>query len=536
MFLINRDKSKCVESISALIAKIYGIICGPLQLIKLQDYWLGWARSKAHENLHVFNNGILIGKLNFSEKPDHSPIYHLEELPIEFHPLSTGVKIISKPGNQNLLIEPLNITNIFYSKKSVSDMQLLIAKAEGLLPSSEGVGVLSTVGYLPGNVTLFNEIKKIPFLCHYNFQTHQLTNSPKIPYQHADDLMMIERLKEIVPVHSCQYLGISAGYDSRFVLGILLHSGVKPHLIHLNCDERKLIEEITQQLKLDCSIVDDFEQLSPEIYTLITDSQIYFRGGNYSNVRKSIERESLYHTGLFADSIIKNAFKTATKIPGPTDAIYDKLIDHALLSSCSYDVAGLREFNTRQMIKENLLKELAFGNDYCSFRTKKEWANWFYFLHRGVRWTPATTADLSYFTQPVFLLSDLEALSFGISSSAWVNFKKDRIRSINTKLLPEITVPYSDGGPYYINNGFLNSWEKIKYEYLERFLTYIKDRHEYTEARKNTNPFRNVDFDSTCFSRFFTCSSRELLHGSMYTYSVKRAAVTVGYTLQFLGH
>jgi hypothetical protein len=148
-------------------------------------------------------------------------------------------------------------------------------------------------------------------------------------------------------------------------------------------------------------------------YTLLTDAQIYFRGGQYNKLRSKVERESLYHTGLFADSLIKLAFRSAWKVPDPRRSLYERLVDYALLSSVAGDAKGLRA--DRGSVRRLLLEEMEFGNRYADWRTSKEAANWFYFLHRGVRWSQATTADLSHYTHVVHLLADVDALSWGIS-------------------------------------------------------------------------------------------------------------------------
>jgi hypothetical protein len=208
---------------------------------------------------------------------------------------------------------------------------------------------------------------------------------------------------------------------------------------------------------------------------------------------------------------------------------------------------GLREIRSQQDIKEHLLNELKFGNDYCSFRTKSEWANWLFYIHRGIRWSLAHLADLSYFTQPVFLLADIEALTLGISSGLWSNFKNDRLREFNATLLPELTVPYSDGTTYIVDRSLKNNWKKIDYEYFYQFKTFLKDPKKLIRKlndrkkipppeKKNVFSFQEVNFEAQDFIRYFTNDFHDIVSGSNYSYWLKRAAVTIGYTLQFLEH
>jgi len=550
LFLINRNKDTCLRSLSKLISKFEGIECGPIQFVDLGGYWLGWSRSKVHENLHAFNDGVIIGKLSFTEKPVDTMISHPENLPAEVHPLSTGLSILRKGADT--LIKPFNVTNIFYGGDSVSDMQLLIAEAEGFLPSPEGVGVLATVGYFPGNTTLFSEIKKIPLLVSYELNSKQLTNIPSISYQKPDDVAMVERLKEIVPDHPLHYLGLSAGYDSRFVMGILRQSGVIPELVHIRGDETELVLEIAKQLNLPCAPFEASEStyLSPETYTLATDAQIYFRGGNYSCLRNSTNKDSMFHMGHFSLALNKNdesfGHTAFTRPVFNNRKLYNKLIDFLFIQRKEGMTYGLRAIASLQYLKRYLANELEFGNEYGSSRTRKEWALWFYYLHRGARWTAAHMADLSYFSQPVYLFSDIEALTLSISSPEWLNYKKDRARNLNASLLPELTVPYKDGGHYLVTNGLRNSWEKIEHEYISRYTQYIKgpkklfnylDRKGVPEPPKGSVfSFENVNFNAQDFTQYFTNEFHDILSGAKYSNWLKRAAVTVGYTLQFLGH
>lgn len=547
MFLICKTKEACLRSLSKLITGIEGIECGPIIFINIKEHWLGWARSKPHENLHVFNDGIIIGKLVFSEQATNIIIKHNENFPIAVHPLTTGLSI--KIYNDSVIIKPFNITNIYYGGNSVSDMQLLCADAEGYLPSPEGVSVLSTIGFFPGNMTLFNDIKKIPLFSSYNLPTKQLTNISPFSIQKPNDAEMLERFKAIIPYHPLQYLGMSSGYDCRFILGILLQAGINPHLVHVTGDDTGNVTKIANQLNLSCTniTIEEASYLPPEIYTYLSDAQLYFRGGNYSCVRHSINSESIYYTGTIPYGTLRYYPMVPVKMPGRIGAIYGGFIDHLFISQREVMTNGLREMNSLKHIKTYLLNELSFSNEYCSFRTKSEYTNWLFYLHRGIRWSPAFLADLSYFTYPVFLLADIEALSLGISSGVWQNFRNDRLRKLNASLLPELTVSYSDGTTYRVESGIKNVWDKLQYEYGERLKSYycnpvaqykrIINRYKLpSPIPKNVFPFDKVSFHAQDFTNYFLKDINEIISGPNYSYWLKRAAVTVGYTLQFLGH
>ncbi|MFU8773970.1 MAG: hypothetical protein ACNA8H_16315, partial [Anaerolineales bacterium] len=493
MFILTK-KETYKQSLQKMADQLEGIQVGPLIGVKVGDYQLGWMKCKHFENFHAFEDGFLIGKIRFDEKPQDDIIQHTGKMPSEFHPLLEGTLI--RVNGKTIVCEPLNTTNIYYYQDSVSDMQLLIADLERLKPSPEGVAVLATVGYFPGNLTLFNEIKKIPFLLKYDVSQKKTIGNTKIEIHKPDDNRLIERLVEIVPEHPRQYLGISAGYDSRFVLGILLRGKINLELIHLlSIEETDLVKQIASVLNLPLHIVEDkAKPFNTYAYSLATDAQIYLGGGGYSCTHEYIDPSSLYHNGFYANAVLKNAFKTAMKIPGKIESIYHKLIDHALLSNVNSEIIGLKHFNQKNELREYLERELDFGKHYFEMKTKKEWANWFSYLHLGLRWCKATTADLSYFTQPIFLLSDIVALTYGISSSAWSNFKNDRVRAMNRILLPYLDVAYS-GGQITYNNTITNSINKVKYEYFNRLMVYMRGRKAFREKSREAKLFSEVEIN-----------------------------------------
>ena len=539
MFLICTDRDAGIRSVARLSSSLRGITCGPIESVPLKDRWLAWSSCKAHENLHVFADGIIIGKLDFQEPHSDRRIYHVGNMPAALHPLATGLRISTR--EHRTLVQPFGITNSFYAGGCVSDMQLLIADVEGFVPSPEGVAVLASVGFFPGNITLFQEIRKIPLLATYDVDTGQLTTSARIPYRTPDDRALLERLKSIVPDHPSQYLALSGGYDSRLVLGVMRQRGILPHLLHFQGAETEAVHSIADQLGLPCTTITDATAplLAPEVYTLITDAQIYFRGGNYSRARNEIRRGSLFHMGLFSDSVVKNTYPKAVRYRRIGTNIQEALVAFALLLLDGDRIPGLCEFNSLETLKSYLLQELSFGYEYCSFRTNQEWANWFQYLHAGLRWTPAHVADLSPFVQPVFLLSDLQALSLGISSGAWANFACARLRRLNAGLLPGVTVPYYDAGPYRPQKAMPEAWTKVRSEYLNG--DYVR-KHVLGLAKPARYQASSVGVDEEVsvnardFRRYFTGDFDQIARGADYPRSLRRAAITVGHALQFLGH
>lgn len=539
MFLISRKPKAAVAALRKYYSKLLELkdcegieqLCvGTIQEIDIGSFHLCWFRSKSSDNLHVFADGVVIGKLDFTEPGQDTPQYHSSPLPTVFHPLINAVAISGG------LVAPLNITNIYYGNAVVSDMQLLIAEMNGYLPSSEGVALLAAIGYFPGNATLFREVVKIPLLHSYNLLAGSVCASEAFQYREANDDAMLARLSKIIPRGVTNYIGLSGGYDSRFVLGLLHNAGVPIQITGFKSEENHLISEIAGSLNVTHNgVLSTTPRLAPDAYAFLGDAQLAFGGHHFSRLRQSLPHDSVYHTGHFADSIIKNAFKTAWKVPS-RQPIFDRLIDNALLGRTPARIEGLISCNTRSALRAHLLKSLDFEKSYCAFPRKKEWANWFYFINRGIRWAQSYHADLSYFAYPVYLLSDLHATSLGISSSAWSNFNNDRLRDLNRKLLPGVDTPYFNGQTAALLPRGIRELQKIKYEYGNRLLARYTLRRKWA-AREACPTFAPCSQpESEQLRNYFTSPLRELCGSSSVVGSVKTAALTVNTALAFLEH
>lgn len=515
-----------------MIVSLEGIDCGPVQIVNIGEYFLCWSRCRQFENLHKFTNAYYIGKMSFTEQASETLIIHETTINKEDIPPLTNGTIIYL-SEDLLIVEPLNITNIFYSLNSVSDMQLLIADAEGYLPSHEGVAVLSAIGYFPGNITLFNEIRKIPFLSSLDLTHNSEISQQSVHYHEPDDLLMIDRLKQIVPDHPQQFIGMTAGKDCRFVLGIVTSAGKTPSIIHIKTNEEHLVEELADSVNTPLIQVSTATPtLNGRVYTLATDSQIYMYGCTLGVMSSSVNKDSVFHTGIFADLILKDTFKSAVKIPGLQRKIYDKCI-HMLLSSVKNFDNILCTFNTYQEIFTYIKKELSFGNKIFQLRKRKEKANWFYYLHRGIRWGNAAVMDLSYFTNVVFLLSDIEAVTYGISSSMWDNFAYDRVLRLNSKLLPNVKTPYAVEVKFS-KNPLVKGFQKIQFEYFHRLLVRNKMKKEFrSKSKKEYKPRGFSIREPRYFKNFYNKNFDELMK-TPCSYSLKRAAATIAYTLDYL--
>ncbi len=330
---------------------------GPSIVLRIGEFSLIWQAFRPCDNLHVFSDGIFVGKITFDEAEQNSAITHPENLPNDLNPLLTGVSI--RHNSQTIEAFPCGITPIYACRESVSDMQLLLAAIERLQPAPARFNILATAGHFPGDSTLFDEVRKIPFPGKYNLQSHEHVRLAEFSLRPASDELMLERLLSLTPDVPSQ-LGMSGGYDSRFVLGLLLRRGIRPMLVCEPCDERNVVEAIARELRLELELPENLERLSPHIYTLMTDAQLYLRGGNYSRFRGSLSRNCVYHTGLAADSIIKKTYKATWKFPGPRSRIFDKLCNFAMLGMKEARLRGVHDASDRADLVALVRRELSF--------------------------------------------------------------------------------------------------------------------------------------------------------------------------------
>lgn len=537
MFLICKDGKKGLLAMNKLRSNlIQSVGCGPMVKEKIRDHYLFWFSCKPSDNLHAFSDGYLVGKISFEENNSDSIIEHIENMPFEIHPLLNCIKI--KKLVSAITVESCNISNVYYSGDTVSDMQLLIADYKGLKPSLWGLSILGTVGYFPGNLTFFDQVKRIDFGCLYNVIKRQVQPITEfsLRYYEYGEKEIIQRLVGIVPLNVVTYLGLTSGFDSRFILGIMMKAGLTPTLIYMkgNEIEEQIVSEIANSTDLNL-LVCTGPALPAATYSIMTDGQIYFRGGNFSRIRQHIASRSVFHTGLFADAIIKNAYPSRMLRPRIRDSLFEDLVDGILHRTTPTMITGLKRYNSKADIKVYLLDELAYQKDYINFKNNRDRANWFYYINRGVRWTPAVTADLSYFTYPVFVLSDLRAFQIGISSGTWDNINHDRTRRINQQLLPVVKSNYPNGS-LYKKSAFMNTAQKIRQILISIFIV----ESIYKKFRKQKERKPNIGFEQIAerskaeLEEYLSVKPGNLLSGDQYSYRLKRAVITLMQVIDYL--
>lgn len=532
MFIIAKDKKRSHSVMAKLRAELAEFNPGPIQFVPIDEFWLSWFRCKPSDNLHIFENGIIVGKLDFGETSDNFPIQHSEAIPQQLHSLLISVRVVI--NESDIQVIPNGITNVYVSGGTVSDMQLLLADLQQLMPDPLRVATFSAVGYLTGNLTLFSEVNRIPFLHSYDLKHGKSFQVEEYQYRKNDDDALISRVIEIMPHISPSYLGMTGGYDSRFVLGCMLKSGVKPNLVHRKSEDTQLVTLIARDLNLDLQIIDGTAPLPPHLYTLATDAQIYFRGSGYSRVREALTHNGLYFTGFFAECVIKIFWSTAWKIPSITSSIHNRLVTYGQLANAPGRLRSLKQHNEKPSLQQFLEKELSFEQRYYDFHSGKEWSGWFYYMNRGLRWTQAAMADLSFYAYPVFVLSDLLVLSLGISSRAWDNFHKDRVRNLNRQFFPDLNVGYDDSDEVLAPNGIRQSIIKMKYEYADRLLFRYRSKRGFASKTKSFSMLDDVPTHlPNGFDNYYHKDLSQILLDNV-SYTEKRAAITMFHVLKYL--
>ena len=102
-----------------------------------------------------------------------------------------------------------------------------------------------------------------------------------------------------------------------------------------------------------------------------------------------------------------------------------------------------------------------------------------------------------------------------------------------------MTVPYYDAGPYRPQKAMPEAWTKVRSEYLNG--DYVR-KHVLGLAKPARYQASSVGVDEEVsvnardFRRYFTGDFDQIARGADYPRSLRRAAITVGHALQFLGH
>jgi hypothetical protein len=514
------------------VATLLTVPTGALHRIAMGTHELVWMRAQVRDNLHQFDDGVYIGRLAASETLSDAPIVHTGSLPRSFDTVSSGVVIRSGP---ELTVEPLGVTLTFRCSDTISDRQLLLAAHDDLRPSAAGVAVLASIGHFPGDMTLFDEVRRIPLLERWYVTTRRGERTRALSLPKANDDLMIDRLVSLIPTDVPHALGLSGGNDSRFMLGILLRAKADVRLVRFTDFESATALGIADQLGLEVQGIgapaEQDGQRSWYEFMLLTDAQIWHSVTQHGRLGQNLTAADMFHSGHFSPSMTKNTFKTAWKVPDPRRPFWDRLVHSAFLSNAPAVQPALRAVSRREELEQVVRDELQSQRTYVEFTTRKQWANWLYFANRGVRWSQAFYGDLTFSTNLVFSLSDIDAQLLGISTGFWDNFHNDRVARLNRLLLPEVDVPYHSGRPVDVTTGVRGAWDKLEYEYLERFRT-AQSARAMLDANTSTY-LEDLPADQPPgYDLLFDRQMAEV--ATMGKFGLRRASATAAHVLTFL--
>lgn len=532
MFLLTTDAATARRSLEHM-ASALPVSTGAVHDVRLGSHHLLWMRAQVRDNLHVHPDGAFIGRYSVTEALSDDPVHHPEPMPdVDRSAILPGAVIRSAP---EVTVEPIGPTNVFWCDRSVSDRQLLLATLHGLRPSSEGVALLAGIGYFPGNLTLFSEVQRIPYLHRWNVARRSGTSTRTLTLPRTDDAAMIERLVGLVPLDVSHALGLTGGFDSRFALGILHRAGADVRIVRFTDQETDSAVAVAHDLGIELQGVGSFSDApgnrEPIAHTLMTDALVWHGVSQHGRLRSALAPTDLFHSGQASDSMNKNAFRTAWKRPDPRVPYWKRLTRDAFLGNVPAVQPALREHARREDVAATVEAALEYQRGYVDFTARKQWANWLHFMNRGMRWAPALYDDLTFSANLVFLLADIDAQLMGIASGFWDNFNNDRIARLNHQLLPEVRTPYSSGHPVLPRTGPAGAWDKVEYEFIKRFRTRRAARERlqsipttYAEALPAEQP--------SGFDAIFDRPMHEVAQAGRF--GLRRANVTVAHVLTYL--
>ncbi|MBI9061377.1 MAG: hypothetical protein JEZ14_05280 [Marinilabiliaceae bacterium] len=493
-----------------------------------EEYQLFWTNVRAVDNLTVYKNGFVIGKVAFNQPhSDHPYDYKDMEIPSDINPLLNFVVV--KKNDRGWKIEPGEQGAIYYSGEAISDYTLLLALLHGVSPDRYGVGMLVATGYFIANATLFSAIKRVKYL-------HGITLPEMSEYRCADfepvvnnDREMIRHLVSLLPVDIKASISLSGGMDSRFVLGLLTKKSIVPNAYTLPSEETGLVEDICKHLhlKLHVQRADGMHNFQ---YTLRTDARIYSSGGNYHKMIHEFMPDHYIFNGLCAEPALKNVYSSVWKdFRVKKTEVINQIIALVYLGDVCEEIKGvnIRKSELKQKYKE-LFSDLTIMAESLK---KHEITRLFNHFNRSLNWVQAHTMDLSYTIYPLFLLANKRAVELGIRSPLYNNLYADRLRRMNVSLLPGCNVNYSGNRPFNGKSFLIRDIYKIYHEYFSRVFVYLKNRNEGRKGGRISERTRFELEEGKGFEQYFTHPLNELLSRPEVRKNTKRAALTVNNVL-----
>lgn len=463
---------------------------GAVYRVEVAGRHLLWARAEVGENLHLFTDGVLLGTLRAAEPVADEPIVHDGPIPADLHPLLPAIVVRDAART----VEPIGITSCYWAPGAVSARQLVVAAALDLRPGPFGTAVFLAAGAFQGNLTLFDEVARIPHVHRLDLDRWRVVRTRDLVLPKADDDALIERLRSLVDPEAEHVVALSGGHDSRFVLGVLAQATDRVRTVSFDLSssgEHGWAEPVARQAGVPYAEVgtmergDDARPVAQQV--VLTDAQIYARVPQWGLLRRAVGPTDLVHSGHFADSLVKNGFKAAWKVPDPRRPFFERLVAMSSMTNAPAHQGVLRAYADRPELTEALVAALDYERELLAVRSHRQLANWHHYLSRASRWSQAILSDTAFDMRPVFLMGDLDAQLLGVASGAWENFNNDRLRRLNRRLLPMVDAPYTGGRSPDPRRGVAGAIDKVTYEYGHRLQAFRRGRSAVRAAEAATS-------------------------------------------------
>lgn len=449
------------------------------------------------------------------------------------HPLATGVLVDSEP---ELRVTPVGVRNVYRDGDALSDSSLLLAALGDRSVAPLHVAALATVGYVPGRLTLFGEVRRLAFRSGLRRRRGQW-ESVELgwPAPAVSDGDMIDQMTAALAGGQPAALGLTTGYDSRLALGLLQRAGRPVRCVHKvgSGEDEGLLRAVADAAGVELSFVENTStaQIAPLVHAAAADAGIYLIHDALATLSLAVPAGQEVHVGQFADCTVKNAYVAAyNHHPLGVDVARSIVQRYLLRGSDMVRAIGIEPGDVEQLLYDEL-SELLRGID---LRGNKAKAAYLYYVSRGLRWSDAQHGGLALTNPVVAGLSHLPGSLWGFSTSTWDNFAYDRVRRINHDHGFDLGLPYGDGGPPVPRRALTRPLHKVQYEYLARFR---KQRTIQAGRRADSAPLDSyiTDVERSTFASVFPGRDLDDLLASGTHRSMKRAAVTAAQATRLAG-
>ncbi|MBS1838789.1 MAG: hypothetical protein JST64_13935, partial [Actinobacteria bacterium] len=348
---------------------------------------------------------------------------------------------------------------------------------------------------------------------------------------------LLDRLVSLVPTDVPHTIGLTGGHDSRFVLGVLRRAGVDLRVVRFADKESTTVDRIAAELDLRVDTIgefgDDDAARTPYEFTLLSDAQIWHGVAQYGRLRQCLSPQEWFHNGQMADSLMKNMMNTAWKVPDPRTPYWQRLLNWGFFGNGVVPSVqpAIKTLTRREELVAYLEAQISYQREYVELSTRKQLANWIFYMNVGQRWAQAYYDELSFSVNLVYLCGDVDAHLMGIAAPAWKGFHFHRGDSLTHLMLPEVATSFVDGAPAVPPRGARGVIDRVDYEYLKRYRI-RKAGSAYLARIPTTYAECLPEVEPVGYDRLFDCPMEVV--ATLGGFGLRRANVTVSNVLTFL--